>query len=512
MQRTKRSILNVVVSFASYAVLLVTAFVVQHYLVTEKGAEYNAINGLFGNILTMMSLADLGIGTAIIYHMYKPVAQRDEDTINALLVFYKKCYLVISLIVVFIGIIIGFLVPVIVGENSIDDNIYVIFGFFVFDCLCSYFLAYKKSLLYADLRNYVADGIYFFVYIVQCVLQVMALVVYKDYLLFLVFKSGGKIFSNIFTSIYIKKAYPFVKERGVKKIPDETRADIVTKVKGLLFHKIGRILVTGSDSIVITSMLGLSVMNIYTNYRLVIAGIAALLNRVFETLTNSVGNLLIENSHEKNLLVYKRIDFINFECFGLVTAGMYAILRPLVIMWVGDEFLFAESVVWALCISFYMDGMKASVNTFKEAAGIFHEDRHIPVIEAVINLGLSIALASFMGALGVVIGTIVSTFVVFFYSYPKFVLKPLFGMKKSTYVIKTVCRLLVMCAVLGIIAVFDRFTVSMNPMASFVINGLFAVVVFTVVSIAIYGRSEEFRYCIELVTQRLHGGAKKAKK
>ena len=476
MKRTHKSIINVIASVGTNAIILITAFIVQKALVATMGADYNGINGLFSSIISMMSLADLGIGTAIIYHMYQPVAERNTTMINTLLHFYKKCYIVISGVVLAIGVVVGLFLPMLVGDVDIPDSIYLIYVLFLLDCLCSYFLAYKKSLLYADMMNYIPDTIYFVTYLVQNALQVYVLIAFHSFLLFLIVKTLGKIVSNLLISVYISRKYPFTRGKQVAPVPEEIKSDIVTKVKGLLCHKLGKMLVTGSDSIVITGVLGLGVMNLYTNYHLIIGGITALLNRIFETLTNSVGNFLLDSSKERNREVYQKIDFLNF--------------------------LFDKTVLFVLVVNFYMEGMRASVNTFKEAAGIFHEDRRIPLVEAGLNLTVSIVLAKLMGAAGVFLGTILSSLVVYLYSYPKYVCKPLFGMHYSQYVGQTLRHLLVLLAILGVTEAGIRPMASWNPWLRILTGGVVAVLVFHAVFLLLYGKSDEMKYYVGLVKSK----------
>ena len=502
MKRTHKSIINVIASVGTNAIILITAFIVQKALVATMGADYNGINGLFSSIISMMSLADLGIGTAIIYHMYQPVAERNTTMINTLLHFYKKCYIVISGVVLAIGVVVGLFLPMLVGDVDIPDSIYLIYVLFLLDCLCSYFLAYKKSLLYADMMNYIPDTIYFVTYLVQNALQVYVLIAFHSFLLFLIVKTLGKIVSNLLISVYISRKYPFTRGKQVAPVPEEIKSDIVTKVKGLLCHKLGKMLVTGSDSIVITGVLGLGVMNLYTNYHLIIGGITALLNRIFETLTNSVGNFLLDSSKERNREVYQKIDFLNFWCFGCVAVGMYAVLQPMVTLWLGENFLFDKTVLFVLVVNFYMEGMRARVNTFKEAAGIFHEDRRIPLVEAGLNLTVSIVLAKLMGAAGVFLGTILSSLVVYLYSYPKYVCKPLFGMHYSQYVGQTLRHLLVLLAILGVTEAGIRPMASWNPWLRILTGGVAAVLVFHAVFILLYGKSDEMKYYVGLVKSK----------
>lgn len=503
MQRTKRSFINVTTTVVTNFIILFTAFAVQRVLVHTMGGDYNGLNGLFSSIISMMSLADLGIGTAIIYHMYRPVAEEDHERINSLLHFYKKCYMGISGIILLIGVIVSFFLPALVGDADVHDNIYLIFALFLVDCLCSYFLAYKRSLLYASQMNYVADLVYFAVYILQNAAQIFVLLAFQNFILFLIVKSLGKCISNLILSVYIGHRYPYTKIKPVTPVDKETKLDIYLKVRGLLYHKIGKLLVTGSDSIVIAGVLGIATMNLYANYHLIIGGVTSLLNKIFETLTNSVGNFLLDSDKDRRLDIYKKIDFINFWFFGCVAAGMYAVLQPLILLWMGEDFLFDKTVVFVLVVNFYLEGMRASVTTFKEAAGIFHEDRKIPMVEALVNLSVSIILAKFMGIAGVFLGTILSTGVVYLYSYPKYVCKPLFQISYGKYIRQTLKHLALILFILILTETAIHPMEAWNPWVRFLTSGTAAVVIFHAIFLLLYGRSEEMHYYIDFFRNRL---------
>lgn len=502
MQRTKRSVMNVAVALFTNVGTLITAFVVQKVLVQTMGEDYNGVNGLFSGIISMMSMADLGIGTAIVYHMYRPVAERDSEKINSLLRFYKYCYLGISAIVLCIGLVVALFLPMLTADAVLHDSIYLIFALFVVDCLCSYFLGYKKSLLYADMANYIPDAIYFGVYMVQNALQIYVLLAFRNFIAFLVVKSMGKVLSNLLISLYIRHKYPFTNTRKVCVLETEVKRDIVIKVKGLLFHKIGKLVITGSDSIVLTGVLGIHAMNLYTNYHLVIGGITALFNKAFETLSNSVGNFLLDSNTERNLDVYKKIDLLNFWLFGTAAAGMYAVLQPFIVLWLGKKFLFSEGILLVLVYNFYMEGMRASVNTFKEAAGIFHEDRFVPIAEAVVNLAASVILANLLGVAGVFMGTIISTGVVYLYSYPKYICKPLFGLPYGKYVGCSAAHLGVLTVALAGVKLVNTVLEQLPALEKFFLAGIASVMISQAVFLLFYGRSREFKFFCGLLKAR----------
>lgn len=500
MQRTKRSILNVSVSLMTDIVIMGSAFIVQRYFLHTLGSEYNGINGLFTRIITMLSLADMGIGSAIIYHLYKPVAEDDFDTINALLHFYKKCYMAIAAAVLAAGMMIALFLPQIVGPSEIQDNIYLIFGLFLIDCLCSYFLlAYRRSLLFAYQKNYVLDTVHFCCYMTQIAVQIFVLLHYKSYIAFLITKTASKCIENIIIALYINIQYGFTKVKAVKPLDNAIQKDIVKKVKALLFHKIGAFFVQGSDSIVITMLLGLTVMGKFTNYEMIRSGAAALINKMFETLTASVGNFLLDSDTNRRYEVYRNIDFINFWLFGCTSVVLYCALKPLITLWIGQEYLFNSIVVFVYVINFYIQGMKASILTFKNGAGIFFEDRKVPLAEAVINVGLSVALARPLGVIGVMIGTIISSGVWFLYSYPKYVCAPLLGMKYKSYIWLTVQHLLLVIMVLVLSrCATDVWNVE-NIWIQLIVNILVPVFIFHAIFFGIYGRSKPMKYFVGLI-------------
>ena len=494
MQRTKRSFYNVIIAVTTNLVILVTAFLVQKVLLSVLGSDYNGINGFFTSVITMMSLTDMGIGSAIIYHLYRPAAENNHRVINSLLRFYRSSYIVISCVVMMMGAILVIFIPQLVGDVHIHDNIYLIFILFLIDCLCSYFLSYKKSLLYAYQMNYVLDGIHFGYYMLQNATQIFVLYYYHSYIAFLIIKIFSKCIENGSISYYIHKKYDFTRERHIYPLDKEVKCDIIKKVKALLFHRLGSLFVTGSDSLVITGILGIFQMNLYTNYHLIIGGMTGLLNKVFETLTSSVGNFLLDSSPEKRRQVYYNIDFLNFWFFGCCTVVLYTVLQPVVVLWVGEQYLLPKHAVFMLTLNFYIQGMRESILTFKDAAGIYHQDRFMPLLEAFINIVFSIVLARKIGMTGVFVGTIVSAGVVFLYSYPKYVCRPLFHIKYMQYQWQTFQHLVIIVGMMLVVEKFMEFWHSDNLWVYVFQACLFSAFFFHICLFIIYGKRRQIHY------------------
>lgn len=489
--------------FMTNVIILGTAFLVQKTLLSVMGSDYNGINGLFTSIISMMSLTDLGIGSAIIYHLYRPAAESDYHTICSLLNFYRRSYVVISGIVILIGIILVFFLPKLIGTVEIDENLYLIFSLFMADCLVSYFLSYKKSLLYAYQMNYILDGIHFLFYMIQNTSQMFVLFYFQSYIGFLLIKTISKVIENMAISFYIKKKYSFTNRKKASPLASNIRKDIFIKIKALLFHRLGKLIVTGSDSLVITGILGIFQMSLFTNYHLIIGGITALLNKIFETLTSSVGNFLLD-SHEKHRYeVYRNIDFLNFWFFGCATVVLYTAIQPVIILWVGKQYLFSQAALFWLMIKFYQEGMRASVVTFKEAAGIYHEDRFVPIIEAMMNVILSIFLAEKMGMKGVFLGTIISAGVIYFYSFPKYVCKPLFHMSWGKYVWQTLQHLtFVVVCMRGVEYCVAKIAVE-SLIWKIVLLCVISTTAFHFLLVIFYGKSNEMKYFVNIILKSI---------
>lgn len=492
--RTINSIKNAIMSVISNLILIVFGFVTQKIFLQQLGVEILGINSLFTNIMSMMAIAELGFGVSILYNLYKPIAQDDKEQIKSLMSFYKKSYRCIAGIILALGLcILPFLNSIV--ETTVDINIYVVFMLFVGDTIASYLLSYKRSLLYAYQENYIVDLAHIIYIIVLNVLEIALLYTTKSFILILIIKIVCRLAENIEISIIVNKRFPFIKEKNVKKISKDVLNDIKIKIKSLLFHRIGGIVVLGSDSIVITKVLGITQMGIYSNYNTVLSAITNLLTQILNAITGSVGNLLVTESTDKTYSIYKKISFVNSLIYSFATIGIYTCIQTLIKVWVGEEYLITQLALIVICINFYFQGQRNTINVFKNAAGIFYEDRYIPLVEAIVNLVSSIILAKFFGLAGVFMGTIISVAVLFLYSYPKYVYKPLFKREKRQYIKEVGKYFLIMLATGAVISIIISNIQINNLFVQLIINVIVCTILFILINYIIFRKTEEFKYC-----------------
>ena len=500
--RTYNSIKNMIYSIISNALTILIGFLVQKVFLNILGTEYLGINSLYTNIVSMLAIADLGIGSAIIYNLYEPVAKNKKEKIKSLMRFYRNTYRIIALIIFVIGLVLIPFIGIIVGKTSIPSTeLIILFILFLLDTVASYLLSYKRSLLYADQKIYITSIVHLGYLIIMNSLLIGCLIVTRNYYLYLIIKIICRILENLIISIYADKKYPYLKEKEVKKLNKETISDIILKVKGLIFHKVGSFFVLGTDNILISMFLGVTLVGLYNNYYLVIYALTTLICQGFTSFTASVGNLLALETKERTYSVFKRIRFLNYWVASYTAVSILVVMESFISCWYGKEFLLDTSVLIVLVINYYLTVMRYNISIFKEAAGIFHEDRYVPIIESIVNIIASIILLKIFGLMGVFLGTIISNLILHFYSFPKYVFKKIFDDNYKTYFksIFTYFALFVFIACFTF-AVCSLIKVE-NPFIQMVINIIISLIIPNLINYVFLRRKEEFSYLKELLNK-----------
>ena len=492
--RTINSIKNAIMSIIASIITIIFGFITQKVFLDQLGVELLGLNSLFTSIMSMMAIAELGFGVSILYNLYKPIAEDNKEQIKSLMNFYKKSYHCIAVIILLVGLCILPFLNTIVGKTINDINIHIVFMLFVGDTIASYLLSYKRSLLYAYQENYIIDTVHIIYILLVNVFQIILLYLTRSFILVLIVKIICRFLENIIISEIVNRRFPYIKEKNIEKISKNILADIKKKVKSLLFHRIGGIVVLGSDSIIITKFLGIATMGIYSNYNIVLNAINNLLTQILSAITASVGNLLVTENSNKTYNIYKKISFANFLIYSFATIGIYTCIQPLIKVWVGENYLIAELALIMICINFYFQGQRNTINVFKNAAGIFYEDRYIPLVEATVNLVASIILVKIFGLAGVFMGTIISVSVLFLYSYPKYVYKTLFNKNRIQYIKEIMGYFVVMIVTAFIINLIISNIIIKNLYMQLLINVMLCTILFIVINFILFFRTEEFVY------------------
>lgn len=509
--RTKKSFKNMVASVTANIVAIAIGFFARSAFIKILGNEYNGLNGLFTNIISLLSIVELGIGNAIIYNLYKPIAENDQKTIKTLMRFYKKSYHIIGIIVGFLGIgIIPFL-SMITGTVTVKINITIVYLLFLSDTIFSYFLSYKRSILYANQENYYISVTDIFYQITMNFLQISILYLTKNFYIYLIIKIIMRIVENIVITYIANSKYPYLKEKNIEKLDKNIEKDIFKKIKALFFHQIGGFIINGTDNIIISKFFGLIVVGLYSNYYLIINSVQTIAKQIIQATTPSIGNMLVTETQERQFEIFKKIRFINFWIAAFCGTCIFVLMKPFIIIWIGQENLLSTITLVVLTFNFYQKTSRFTYASFKNAAGIFHEDRFIPIIESITNIIASIILLKIVGLPGVFLGTIVSGLCLWCYSYPKFVYKKLFNKNYKAYISETIGYIFLFCVILSTTYFITNISSYSNVLIELVLKSIICLIIPNIIIVICFYKTDNLRYYAKLI-KKLPIFKKEAKK
>jgi len=501
--RISNSIKNSIATVCLNFLTILLGLIAQSIFIRILGAEYNGIKSLFSNIFSMLAIAELGFGSAIVYHLYKPISEKNIPKIKSLVNFYKNVYRIVAFIIFILGMIIIPFINGIVGETTITDNIHLIYILFLFETVASYLLTYKRSIVQSDQKNYIINYVNIFYLVIVNVIQIAILLISKNFIIYLIVKIILRILENLTINVIVNKKYPYLKEKDIEALDKNTKKEIYHSVNGLLFHKIGSFLVMGTDNILISILLGIKQVGLYTNYYMIINYVHIMFGQIFAAFTASIGNLLIEQGKERSHQIYKNMLFLNSWIYCFCAISIYLLMEPFISLWLGGEYILPKLVLITLAINFYVQGMRKTNVSFKDAAGIFYEDRFIPIIESIVNIIASVILVKYFGLAGIVIGTILSSLVLYIYSFPKFMYKKIFD-KSYLEFYKIHMYYLLITLVTAIASVFIVSKISLsNVFLQLIVNGILCLIIPNLIYYLISRKKEEFAYFKYIVLDKI---------
>lgn len=495
--RTKHSIINISVGLGNQLIITFLSFFSRTVFIHTLGVDYLGINGLFTNILAMLSLAEAGIGSSIIYNLYKPVADNDKEKIIMLMKLYRKAYLAIALVVLMLGLSIMPFLSYFVKDTKVE-HIHLIYLIFLINTVTPYFFQHKNSFLNVNQKGYIVTGLFSVSSILSMCLKIVILYTTQNFILYLIIDSTVTIINSVIVSIIANKLYPFLKEKITKKIDALTKSNLIKNVKAIILQNIGSYLVFGTDNIIISYYVSVAAVGLYSNYYMLIEICRTFINQIFNNLYHSIGNLVAKESKEKIYAVYKVTMLLNFWLYSLFAIGIYVVIEPFITLWIGSEFLMGKLVLIVLVVTFYERGMRNSITTVKTTAGIFHEDRYVPLCQAAVNLVFSIVLVKSIGIAGVFIGTLISAMLVPFWTTPYFVYKKVFQMPVARYFGSYFYYAAVgvgTCLLTSYISnIFEGQTILMLG-----VKALVCLIMPNLIYITLFHRSDEFKYLLSIL-------------
>lgn len=500
--RTKNVIKNIWFTLISQALNIFLSFFSRSIFLKFLGIEYLGINGLFTNVLMLLSFAELGIGNAIIFSMYKPVALNDTEKIKSLMNLYEKAYRIIGGVIIIVGLsLIPFLNTFIKETPDIKENLVLIYLLFLLNTVSSYFYVYKKSLIIANQKNYLVSIYQQVFHMFQVVLQILFLYTTNEYIVFLIIQIVIGIANNIAISIKANKMYPYLKEKDIQKLDKNESKDIARNVKSLFLYKLGSVILNGTDNIIVSSLFGVSLVGLTSNFLLIINTISSISNQVMGSFTSSIGNLNAIGDIDNKERVFKRIFFISCWMFGYFSIGLYFLLNPFIVIWIGAKYTLSNLVILSLVLHFYINNVHFSAYTYRTTLGLFVKGKYAPLAAAIINIVLSVIMGKAFGLAGVFFATSISRILTTGIVDPVLVYKNGFNKNPIIYFFRYVRMLLINIGVALLIGYLLPY-IRLQGVIGFLIKGLFITLLYNIAMIIIYRKSQDYIELKRIILRR----------
>ena len=504
MGRVQSAAKNIAFGYIGNLTTQLLGFILRTVFISYLGDTLNGINDLYTGILSVLSLAELGVGTALNYSLYGPVARKDYEKIKSYMQLYKKAYRVIGLVIAVIGLAISPFLPYLVkqpkGVTVRDLTLY--YFIFLFNTVSTYFVAYKYSLAYAEQKNYIQTNTITITKMITVTLQIAVIVTTRNFYLYLLTAAAVELIQKIFISWYLNRLYPYLKDKNVKKLSKEETGEVVTKTKALVFHKVGDVARLQTDSMIISAFINVTLVGFVGNYNMILNSVANFVNIIFNSVLSSFGNLIATESKEKQYDVFKVYRFFACWIYGFSAVGFFLLLTPFIVIWQGPEKVLAAGAVACILIDYYFKGDRIVLSNFKTAAGVFEQDKYLALIQGVVNLILSIVLVQKIGLVGIYIGTIVSGLIANI-TKPFIIYKVCFEKSVKTYFLDSVKYLAVLGGILVLLTGIKQFVMPQVTVLSFIVMFIVICVVFNGIFLLLFGRTQEFGYLWGIIKGKL---------
>lgn len=397
-------------------VKLLTQFLFRSIFILYLSIEYLGINSAIAGVINLLAVSELGFSTVVLFSLYKPVSENDIPTINSIIKFYKKVYFIVGCVLMILGLaLIPFLDKLVTVSNDVNVNLTLVYVLSLFASVISYLFSYRIVLYTAYQQLYIQSVVNIITTIVNTILQICIIIIFRNYYIYLITLIVSNFISYLSLHLCSIKSYPQIKEKNAQKLNENVSAEIKLNLKGIVYHKFSAVILQASDSLVISAFIGTLLLGIYSNYTIFITNLQAFFLVLSGSLMGSIGNLLVENDRDKSYRIFQDLKLVFFFLAGFCSICLFVLLNPAIKLWskLGG---WDPSVNWTMDIftvliivlNFFIFTSRIITGTFRECIGNFDKDRIKGIVEAIINLVVSILLVKPLGIAGVLIGTIVS--------------------------------------------------------------------------------------------------------
>ena len=395
--------------------------------------EYLGLSGLFSNIISVLSLSELGVGSVIIIHLYKPLAENDEQQICKLMNFYRKAYTAVGAFVIACGLALTPFLDKLVKNDTQIPHLECYFLLFILQSATSYFFAYKQSLLTASQREYICSVIRQGFGVLMNLLQILFLWLTRQYVMYLLVAIITNLGTNVTISYITDKKYPFLKKGKNLRLDQEQTWGMFKNVSSMMLHKVGNTVINSTDNILISSMVGVIYTGLYSNYLLIMNAITQIITIGLNAVSASIGDFNARKSKRERKELFDAMYFVSVWMFGMSAICFCCLFQPTIELWLGEEYLLDFSVVLIVSVNYFINGLLRVPGTFSDVNGLYAKTKFKPLAMALINLVISVACLKLWGLIGVFIGTLASYLLIGIWVDPFFVYRDIFGLPPYRY-------------------------------------------------------------------------------
>ena len=499
LERTNNATRNIIFGLVLKVYQVIVPFLMRTAMIYFMGVQYLGLNSLFTSVLQVLNLAELGVGSAMVFSMYKPIAEDDDVTICALMKLYKVYYRIIGSVIAILGIILTPFVPHLIKDEVPQGiNVYVLYLLNLSATVLSYWLfAYKNSILQAHQRNDIVSKVSLITNTIQYGLQFLVLWLLHDYYVYVIVSLITQALTNIVTAIVANRLYPQFKAEG--KVSENEVKVINKRIRDLFTSKIGAVIVNSADTIVISVFLGLITLAVYQNYYYILTSVIGFITIIFYSCTAGIGNSLVVETKEKNFHDLSKFTFIISWIAGVCSCCFLSLFQPFMEIWVGKELMLDYVAVVCFVVYYYIYEINQLLNVYKDAGGIWHEDRFRPLVTACANLGLNLLMVRIWGIYGVLLSTVLSMLLVGMPWLFHNLFTTLFEKKWFSSYLKKVLLYSAISIVICILTTVTCNFISLGKWSTLLLRLIICLIIPNVSFFVIYHKTEEYKNTLVLV-------------
>ncbi|WP_026664276.1 lipopolysaccharide biosynthesis protein [Butyrivibrio sp. FC2001] len=508
MGRTKLAAKNITFGYVGQLATALMSFILRTIFIARLSRNLLGVNDLYSNILSLLSMAELGIGTALNFSLYAPVARKDTEKVKSYMQMYRKAYHTIAIVVAVIGLALTPFLKYFVkkpGEITVRDmTLYYLI--FLFNTVSTYFVSYKYSLVNAEQKNYIQTNINTITKIITVFFQIIILLVIPNLYLYLLADAAVQLIQKLFVNNYLNRLYPYLTDKNVTPLSTEEHSEIWRKTRALVLHKVGDVARLQTDTLIISSFIEVGMAAVVGNYTMVTGTIANFVNIIFNSVISGFGNLIATESKKKQFKTFKVYRFFASWVYGFSACGFFILLQPLIYLWIvqkyGPDWMLGNLAVYLFLTDYYFKGDRIVLSNYKTAAGVFEQDKYLALIQGIVNLVLSIVLVQKIGLAGIYVGTVVSGLIANI-TKPIIIYKVCFDKSSISYFADSAKYIITEAATILVLYLLGTVIMKNITILSFALMIVIVTVVFNAVFLIIYHKTEEYEYLKGIVLRKL---------